>query len=253
MRKFMLLASCVLLVAVAMGAAKPQKQNNGRKKRPPTASTFTDNFANLNNWIVSDWGAPGGGQFKPDHVDISTGMLRLIVTQDGTTAGSIGGEVQSRQSFGYGRYDFVVRASSTSATPDGTGSSVSGQITGCFNFVNDSETEIDAPEIEGQNPLLLQFTNWRTTSENEHSVWPVSWPPEAGFHKYSFIWNVDRIDFLVDDMLVSTHTQYVPSAPAYIMFNHWGTNSTEWGGLATPEVTRYVYVKSVTFTANSNH
>ena len=147
MRKFMLLASCVLLaVVVAVGAAKPQKQNSGRKKRPPTtASTFTDNFANLNNWIVSNWGAPGGGQFKPDHVDTSTGMLRLIVTQDGTTAGSVGGEVQSRQSFGYGRYDFVVRASSTSATPDGTGSSVSGQITGCFNFINDSETEIDAP------------------------------------------------------------------------------------------------------------
>ena len=96
MRKFMLLASCILLVVGAVGAAKPQKQNSGRKKRPPvtapTASTFTDNFANLNNWIVSNWGAPGGGQFKPDHVDVSTGMLRLIVTQDGTTAGSVGGE-----------------------------------------------------------------------------------------------------------------------------------------------------------------
>ena len=122
MRKFMLLAPCVLLVVVvAVRAAKPQKQNSGRKKRPTTASTFTDNFANLNNWIVSNWGAPGGGQFKPDHVDLSSGMLRLIVTQDGTTAGSVGGEVQSRQLFGYGRYDFVVRASSTSPTPDGTG------------------------------------------------------------------------------------------------------------------------------------
>jgi beta-glucanase (GH16 family) len=249
----MLLASCILLVVVAVGAAKPQKQNSARKKRPPTtstASTFTDNFANLNNWIVSNWGAPGGGQFKPDHVDVSTGMLRLIVTQDGTTAGSVGGEVQSTQLFGYGRYDFVVRASSTSPTPNGSGSSVSGQITGCFNFVNDSETEIDAPEIEGQNPLLLKFTNWHTTSENDHTVWPVSWPPEAGFHKYSFIWSAGRIEFLVDDVLVSTHTQYVPSAPAYIMFNHWGTNSTDWGGLATPEVTRYMYVKNVTFTPN---
>src|SRR5262249_61451066 len=124
MRKLTLLASCVLLVVVAVRAATPQKQNSGRKKRPTTASTFADNFANLNNWIVSNWGAPGGGQFKPEHVDVSTGMLRLIVTQDGTTAGSVGGEVQSKQLFGYALYDFVVRASSTSPTPYGTGSSV---------------------------------------------------------------------------------------------------------------------------------
>src|SRR5438477_5858968 len=120
MRKFMLLAPCFLLVVVvAVRAAKPPKQNNGRNKRHTTASTFTDNFANLNNWVVSNWGAPGGGQFKPDHVDVSTGVLRLIVTQDGTTAGSVGGAVQSRQLFGCGRYDFVVRARSSSPAPGG--------------------------------------------------------------------------------------------------------------------------------------
>jgi hypothetical protein len=27
------------------------------------------------------------------------------------------------------------------------------------------------------------------------------------------------------------------------MINHWGTNNTGWGGLATPNITRYMFVE----------
>ena len=52
----------------------------------------------------------------------------------------------------------------------------------------------------------------------------------------------------IDGKLVSTHTSNIPSAPAYIMINHWGTNSTGWGGQATIGVQRYLYVSSFTYT-----
>ena len=32
------------------------------------------------------------------------------------------------------------------------------------------------------------------------------------------------------------------------MINHWGTNSDGWGGPATPGVSRYFYVDSVSYT-----
>jgi len=45
-----------------------------------------------------------------------------------------------------------MRAASTSNTPTGSGYTVSGQISSGFIYVNNSQTEIDSPEIEGQNP-----------------------------------------------------------------------------------------------------
>ena len=48
-------------------------------------------------------------------------------------------------------------------------------------------------------------------------------------------------------MLVSTHTGVVPQTPAFAMINHWGTNSTGWGGLATTNITRYMFVRSFSF------
>jgi hypothetical protein len=43
------------------------------------------------------------------------------------------------------------------------------------------------------------------------------------------------------------HTGVVPQTPAFAMINHWGTNSTGWGGLATPNITRYMFVRSFSF------
>jgi beta-glucanase (GH16 family) len=68
------------------------------------------------------------------------------------------------------------------------------------------------------------------------------------FHKYAFIWSPGKIEFYRDDILVATHTKVVPSEPAPFLFNHWGTNNVNWGGLATPGVERSMWVKSFKFT-----
>ena len=219
----------------------------------PAGATFYDDFSkgslDTSKWIPSNWGAPGGGTFVPSYLDFSSGMLRIKVTQTSSGGGvaSVGGELQSKTAFGFGTYEWVMRASSTSSTPNGSGYTVSGQISSGFIYVNNSQTEIDSPEIEGQNPGTLWWTSWITVNTKQYTSTQAPFAPENGFHSYKCVWTSTSIKFYVDGVLVSTHTGVVPQTPAYAMINHWGTNSTGWGGLATPNITRYMFVRSFSF------
>ena len=220
----------------------------------PAGATFYDDFSkgslDTSKWIPSNWGAPGGGSFVPSYLDFSTGMLRIKVTQTYNSSGriaSVGGELQSKNALGFGTYEWVMRAASTSSTPKGSGYTVSGQISSGFIFVNNSQTEIDTPEIEGQNPGTLWWTTWTSVNRKQSTSSQAPFAPENGFHSYKCVWTKTSIKFYVDGVLVSTHTGVVPQTPAYAMINHWGTNSTGWGGLATPNITRYMFVRSFSF------
>jgi len=214
--------------------------------------TFSDSFDTgvlSPAWIVSNWSAPGGGVFSPSNVDVSQGCLRLKLTQTQNPDGSIssvGGEIQSVKQYGYGTYEWIMRVGSTSSTLTGSGQFVSGGVSAGFSFYNKSQTEVDF-EVEGQHPNTIWMTNWTSTSSKQTSNAFLS-APEAGLHSYKFVWKAGQIDFYLDGVLVSTHTSNVPSAPAYVMMNHWGTNSINWGGVGTPGVDRYMYVTKVTFT-----
>jgi len=221
---------------------------------PPTPIGFTDTFntgALSSNWIVSTWAAPFGGKFSSANISLSQGMLGIRLTQsknpDGTWGNSVGGELQCKQLFGYGTYEWECRASSTSQTPYGVGAPVSGSITGCFNYINDSQTEIDF-EVEGlaARSNLIQFTNWSTQAAQQSSVMPLTPTPEAGFRVYKFVWAPGQINFYVDGVLLKTHTKNVPTTPAYAMINHWGTNNQDWGGAAT-QGDRWMWVKRFSF------
>lgn len=236
-----------------------------RKKPAPLpigAPLFEDNFLSLDTtkWTVSTWQAPGTsatnkGSFSKDHVFIKDGMLCLKLTQrnlpDGTTV-SIGGEIALNQQFGYGTYTWVVRASSTAAASGDVGIPTSGSITGCFIYRTGALTEIDV-EVEGnERSLLTQFTSW--IGESKPNQTTTATPPGSGtfpheeFFTYSYRWNPGKIEFFRDGVLVATHTGVVPSMAATPMINHWGTNNANWGGLATPNVDRYMYVKKFSFT-----
>jgi hypothetical protein len=220
----------------------------------PAGATLYDDFSkgslDTSKWIPSNWNAPGGGKFVPSYLDFSTGMLRIKVTQTYNSGGgiaSVGGELQSKNALGFGTYEWVMRAASTSSTPNGSGYTVSGQISSGFIFVNNSQTEIDSPEIEGQNPGTLWWTTWISVNTKQSTSSQAPFAPENGFHSYKCVWTRTSIKFYVDGVLVSTHTGVVPQTPAYAMINHWGTNSTGWGGLATPNITRYMFVRSFSF------
>ena len=121
-----------------------------------------------------------------------------------------------------------------SSTPNGSGYTVSGQISSGFIFVNNSQTEIDSPEIEGQNPGTLWWTTWISVNTKQSTSSQAPFAPENGFHSYKCVWTGTSIRFYVDGVLLSTHTGVVPQTPAYAMINHWGTNSTGWAASPLP-------------------
>jgi endo-1,3-1,4-beta-glycanase ExoK len=225
---------------------------------PATQSTFSDTFSgstlDTTKWFVDTGRAPGNidgvnaGTLSAEHVDLSTGMLRLTLTQkvSGALATSVGAEIRSKKLFGYGTYLWVARAASRSATPQGPGSAVSGSVTDVFNFINDSESEIDF-EYQGQSPSTLEMTNYSTVARSQSTSSTVA-DADHGFHEYEFVWSPTRIDFYVDGTLVSTHTEHIPSAPAAVLINLWGTNAKAFGGVATSGATTYLYVSSFSYT-----
>lgn len=222
---------------------------------PAPVPTFVDNFTggtlNKNNWIISNYTASNYGgagsdvTFTSSNIDLSQGMLRMELNQPTATL-STGAELQSKHTYGYGTYITVMRMASTANLAAGVGGVVSGSDSGIFNYINNSESEIDT-EFCGNTPGLINYTNWNTLAKNQ---WTGPQIPNlsAGFHTYKMVWAPGQIQWYIDGTLLATHTQNVPSTPAFIMFNFWGTNHASWGGVATPGVTRYFYVKSVSFT-----
>jgi len=233
-------------------------QTSGPADSPGTQPAFSDTFSggilDATKWFVDTGRAPGNiagvnaGTLSPGHVDLSTGMLRLTLTQkvSGALATSTGAEIRSKKLFGYGTYVWVARAASSSATPHGPGSAQSGSVTDVFNFINDSESEIDF-EYQGQSPSTLEMTNYSTVPKSQSTSTTVA-DADRAFHEYKFVWSRARIVFYVDSTLVSTHTEHIPSAPAAVLINLWGTNAKAFGGVATSVATSYLYVSSFSYT-----
>lgn len=221
------------------------------------SATFSDTFntgtLDAAKWTATNGSAPGGSTvntstFASSHVSLAQGLLQLNLTQAGASnpITSIGGEIVSIPTFGFGTYEWVMRSGSSSLTPNGAGTARSGQVSGAFNFINNSQTEIDF-EIEGQTPNIVELTNWTSTSTNQTSNTTLT-GSDAGFHDYKFVWMAGEIDFYIDNVLVSTHTQNVPNTPAHAIINFWGTNGTGFGGTATINVPRQMYVSRFSYT-----
>jgi endo-1,3-1,4-beta-glycanase ExoK len=229
--------------------------------------TFSDTFAtgvlDTTAWVMDGGSAPGNtptnvGTLDPTFYDMSNGCLALKMTQAIASgiATSIGAELRSLRTFGYGTFTFVARMSSTATTPTGAGAAQSGSVSGPFMFMQDNGilapqySEIDF-EVEGQNPTQLELTSYTTpTLKTTFSSFQAAM--DAGWHTYQMVWAPGRIDFFVDGILVRTTITNVPTAPAYIMVNHWGTNDAAFGGVATAG-TRWMYVQSISYSAPSTN
>jgi beta-glucanase (GH16 family) len=124
-----------------------------------------------------------------------------------------------------------------------------------FNYVNNSETEVDF-EFSAKDPNYLWMVNWLNTNPKrdptaEHETYSYLHPFDSisGFHRYTYVWEPGKITFYVDGVQRAVHTTDVPSAIAYFMINHWGTNGPYWGGYADPNFpVRYYYIDSVRHT-----
>ena len=236
-----------------MKFTKPSPEKEAVPPQEWKVPAFVENFDTLDKWVVSNWEAPMGGMFSKANASVKNNTLCLVLNQtklaDGTIK-SVGGEVRSLEEFHYGTYEFDMRSSSTAPTPTDYGSPISGSITGCFSYNTDSITEIDF-EIEGKvaTEKVIHCTTWNTTEKKEHHEYKTTGvAPYSAFNHYKYVWTPTEIRFYFNDELIHTADNVVPSHRAFFMFNHWGTDSKNWGGMAITNVTRYMYVRNFKYT-----
>ncbi len=247
--------------------SRPAGAQHGAQASSGWQDDFTGSTLDLSRWIVMNGQAPGAiadnhiGYFQPDRVSLSNSYLVLLLTQENGQVGtnpngviSRGGGIHTTQTYGYGTYQWRMRMSSTAGSPLDAGNAVSGSVSAGFIYVNNSQTEIDF-EFSGQSPDTLWLVNWLNptpaldpTSSEESYTAVAPFDSTSGFHTYRFVWAPGIITYYIDGVQESVHTTNVPSAPAYFMINHWGTDSTAWGGPATIGTTRTFYIDHVSFT-----
>lgn len=254
-----------LISTLALGAAALASQS-------VTYTAWQDDFTgtqvDTTRWVIANGQAPGYiandhiGYYDPTHVSVANGYLTLLLTQQNGQVGtnpngviSRGALVYTSQTYGYGTYEWKMRMSSTAASPTVPGVPVSGSVSAGFNYVNNSQTEIDF-ESPGNLPDTIFFVNWlnrhprqNPTSSEETSSYLQNFDVTSFFRDYKFVWQSGQISYYVDGNLVAVHTTNVPTAPANFMINHWGTDNPNWGGTATEIGTpRYFYVDYVSYT-----
>jgi len=204
----------------------------------PTSFTFSGY-----NWGTDSGTAPpvgnvngNVGTFDPNNVTVGSELvLALTQTKNGSGIKSVGSEVITKQTFTYGTFEFTSRVSEA----------LSGSDAGGFLYATNSETEVDMEQV-GNKPDAVDCTNWHGLSDFQDTQ--VFGFDQTNSHDFKIVWQPTFVDWYVDGQLVVHHTQAVPSAPAYFLFNIWGTNSSSWGGTATIGPTRYIYVSSFKYT-----
>ncbi|HXE76086.1 MAG TPA: glycoside hydrolase family 16 protein [Candidatus Xenobia bacterium] len=252
-----------LVTTLVPGAPAAPKPNRGSGWE----DDFTGGQLDRKRWTVSSWWAPGYiandhiGYYEPENVSLQGGYLVMrlwqepgLVDENPNGVISHGAHVTTKQKYGYGTYEWRMRMSSTAATPTGVGEPVSGSVSAGFIYVNNSQTEIDF-EFGGHLPETLYMVNWYNTdpstgpfeSQEEYTAEPIP-GLNSQFMTFKFVWEPGKISYYVNRELKAVHTTNVPTAPAYFMINHWGTNNPYWGGPATFNTDRYFYIDWVRYT-----
>jgi len=269
------LAATIVAVFLSVGAdsalaAPPQRQNQAPNRGGGGFKAWVEDFGssqlNTRFWVIASGRAPGYipdyhiGYYEPAQVKIEKGILSMLLTQEngpvdsGYGTISHGALIYTRKKYGYGTYEWTMRMSSTATAPTGPGVSTSGSVSAGFNYVNNSETEIDF-EFSGLDPEILYMVNWNNPAPStdptgeDRTFWTIPLEDISDvFHIYKFVWEPGSISFYVDGRLIKVHTTHIPSAPAYFMINHWGTDSSGWGGTARVGTSRYFYIDRVSYT-----
>lgn len=226
------------------------------------ATSFKDNFNKLSerNWTISEWEAPGKtpnhtGNFSRDNVTIVDGYLRLQLSQSRDARGkytSSGGEISTVQNFGYGDYEFRMRAGTTSLTPNGPGKVVRGAVSAAFVYAPNAITEIDIEFESNERRNATHVLSWigqNYKRDKEHTQLMLPGPgPADRFYTYRIEWRPGMITYFRDGKQIARHTKKIPSTSGKMLFNHWGSHNEWWGGWASPGETRYAYVDYFEFT-----
>lgn len=184
---------------------------------PFPAAGFQDDFLTFDYciWEKTEENVAGlNTTFMEEHANVSEGNLVLEVPMETRE----GGQIQTLQMLGYGKYEARIQAS-------GVNSTVQGFFVSIHNDQPGGHGEIDIEFGLQENVQNITFGTWMDKKKNEGWHWLESDPSE-GFHEYGFYWYPCGVEFYVDGEHVWTSVNLIPEEPCFLMFNNWVKNYT---------------------------
>lgn len=188
-----------------------------------------------------------GCSFIPENVHMRDWFLELTLDKEqntGTLKKYAGSSIHSEQTYGYGRYTVRMKNNIKSGTVS------SFFIMNPWTADNWIQQEIDI-EFLGSDTSKVQFTVhfYKNGSDIIHEyVYDLGFDSDKEFHNYGISWTRERVDWLIDGIIVHTETRNLPeSTQMNIFMNHWlgnqeNTEVMSWlGNISDADLPSSVY------------
>ena len=215
---------------------------------------MSDDFDRLDTsrWVVSTHTFDGNAaRFRVENATVRHGVLTLTVRKHQTEDRKYSaGELQSRDSFEYGRFEVRMRAARGS-----------GVISSFFHYRPSPWQEIDI-EFLGRRPNAVQANLYDSPTAQPVEIAPfpqlhdLAFDAAAEFHVYAIEWEPTEIRWYVDGTLVdqTRDPASIPHQPLKLALNCWPSTAESWAGAlddsALPARAEYDWIRVYERSAN---
>jgi beta-glucanase (GH16 family) len=178
-------------------------------------NTLNDAFFYRSNY--SDPTGFYGGDWTHDNIDQTAEGADLSVRRQASRAGPYtGGEMKTVNTYGYGRYEVVMRPAKGSGL-------VSSFFTYTGPYVGKPHDEIDI-EFLGKDTSRVEFNYFHKGKGGASAVFDLPFDAAEEDHLYAFEWTPEGITWFVDGRpyyKTLPGDEQVPKTPGKVMFNVW--------------------------------
>ncbi|MEK7286733.1 MAG: family 16 glycosylhydrolase [Nitrospirota bacterium] len=225
---------------------------------PISDGSFTDSLSvddpNKTRWQVADgWsnGSPFDTCWKANAFAREGGVgVFHLDSFTGCAKSTKGAEYRTNDYFGYGSYQFHLKAPLEE----------NGVVMGAFVYRGPQDKDNDNP---AHNEIDFEFfkggvqLNYFHNGVGGHEVFlsatDLGFNPKDDFHYYRFTWDATKIEFAIDGVIKHTATNDIPKAEEgkmKIMMNLWKCLAATWCGTAPAQIHTEGFVDQVAFTAS---
>lgn len=226
-RKKALAAAVMMALAAPVSVTMDMAAPGVAAAAPATQTKASDAFEvdlskGANNLFEASDGWTNGMPFNcfwhKENVTFEDGTLQLTVDESPNPAADkvpySGGEYRSKATYGYGRYEVVMKAMKN----DGV---VSSFFTYTGPYDGDPWDEIDF-EVLGKDTTKVQLNYFRNGKGGHEKMIDLGFDASEDFHTYAFEWHKNSIIWFVDGKEVfRRENEDLPVTKQKIMMNAW--------------------------------
>lgn len=218
------------VVQTPLAGERPVPPDLMNETGPSFIALFGDG-PNPARWHRSDH--PGTVPFwkndtSAQNADASVDGLRLTITDKTRGAGGhdwLTGEISSKSTFGYGRYEVVMKPAKGAGL-------VSAFFTYTGPYFGKPHDEIDI-EFLGKDTRRVELNMFKNGVASASETIRLPFDASEDFHHYAIEWRPDRVAWFVDGELIhetEPGATGIPNTPGKITMNLWTGNLHAWHG-----------------------